>query len=384
MLPDGVQLTVRVATPDDLDAVVELHQRCSLTSRLRRYLAGTRMPSTATLGRLLSPASGHALVVEDGAGRLIAMANLIWPSGAQPSGTGTPEIAILGRTLLSLGRLDEGRLELLQLPSTYPNSPLADDALFAVGQSYEQQAQQLAGITIEKAREESYVMGQRDAYWRFNRSVMANDQRSSELRRELLDKGDDAGLAINEATIASRGGNVTVGQLFCEVTQAELEAEVRHTVQQLADRGVKHAATVVLDNRTGEILAWVGSPDFWADTAGQVDMVVNVRQPGSALKPFLYALGFDRGLTPASVLADISRTYQTSGGPYHPRNYDRIYHGPVRVREALGSSYNVPAVEVADRIGFGTLLHGLHEAGFVSLSRSADFYGLGLALGMET
>ncbi len=163
--------------------------------------------------------------------------------------------------------------------------------------------------------------------------------------------------------------------------QAELEAEVRHTVQQLADRGVKHAATVVVDNRTGEILAWVGSPDFWADTAGQVDMVVNVRQPGSALKPFLYALGFDRGLTPASVLADISRTYQTSGGPYHPRNYDRIYHGPVRVREALGSSYNVPAVEVADRIGFGTLLHGLQEAGFGSLSRSADFYGLGLALG---
>lgn len=163
--------------------------------------------------------------------------------------------------------------------------------------------------------------------------------------------------------------------------QAELEAEVRHTVQQLADRGVKQAATVVLDNRTGEILAWVGSPDFWADTAGQVDMVVNVRQPGSALKPFLYALGFDRGLTPATVLADISRTYQTSGGPYHPRNYDRIYHGPVRVREALGSSYNVPAVEVADRIGFGTLLHGLQEAGFGSLSRSADFYGLGLALG---
>jgi penicillin-binding protein 1C len=163
--------------------------------------------------------------------------------------------------------------------------------------------------------------------------------------------------------------------------QAELEAEVRHTVQLLSDRGVKHAATVVLDNRSGEILAWVGSPDFWADTAGQVDMVVSVRQPGSALKPFLYALGFDRGLTPATVLADISRTYQTAGGPYHPRNYDRIYHGPVRVREALGSSYNVPAVEVADRIGFGTLLHGLQEAGFSSLSRSADFYGLGLALG---
>ena len=163
--------------------------------------------------------------------------------------------------------------------------------------------------------------------------------------------------------------------------QAELEGEVRHTVEQLGDRGVKQAAAVVLDNHSGEILAWVGSPDFYADTAGQVDMVVSPRQPGSALKPFLYALGFDRGLTPASVLADVAHTYQTSSGPYHPRNYDRVYHGPVRAREALASSYNVPAVEVADRIGFGTLLHGLKQAGFTSLSRSADFYGLGLALG---
>ncbi len=163
--------------------------------------------------------------------------------------------------------------------------------------------------------------------------------------------------------------------------QTELEAEVRHTVEQLADRGARHAAAVVLDNRTGEILAWVGSPDFWADTAGQVDMVVSPRQPGSTLKPFLYALAFDRGVTAATVLPDIARTYQTGTGPYHPRNYDRRYHGPVRVREALASSYNVPAVELADRMGYATLLHGLHRAGFGSLSRSPEHYGLGLALG---
>jgi penicillin-binding protein 1C len=152
-------------------------------------------------------------------------------------------------------------------------------------------------------------------------------------------------------------------------------------VDQLADRGARHAAAVVLDNRSGEILAWVGSPDFWADTAGQVDMVVSPRQPGSALKPFLYALAFDRGATAASVLPDIARTYQTAGGPYHPRNYDRRYHGPVRVREALASSYNVPAVELADRMGYATLLHGLHRAGFASLERPPEHYGLGLALG---
>lgn len=163
--------------------------------------------------------------------------------------------------------------------------------------------------------------------------------------------------------------------------QEMLEGEVRHTVAMLGDRGVEHAAAVVLNNRSGEILAWVGSPDFWADTAGQVDMVIGRRQPGSALKPFLYALAFDRGVTAATVLADVAVTYQTAGGPYHPRNYDRRYHGPVRAREALGSSFNVPAVSLADRIGVGALLHGLQQAGFGSLNRSQEFYGLGLALG---
>ena len=163
--------------------------------------------------------------------------------------------------------------------------------------------------------------------------------------------------------------------------QRELEREVGHAVETLADRGGRHAAAVVLDNRSGEILAWVGSPDFWADTAGQVDMVVGARQPGSALKPFVYALAFDRGWTPASVLPDLATVYQTGTGPYRPRNYDRRFHGPVRAREALASSYNVPAVELASRLGIGTLLQVLRGAGFASLGRSADHYGLGLALG---
>ena len=163
--------------------------------------------------------------------------------------------------------------------------------------------------------------------------------------------------------------------------QRELEREVGHAVETLADRGGRHAAAVVLDNRSGEILAWVGSPDFWADTAGQVDMVVGARQPGSALKPFVYALAFDRGWTPASVLPDLATVYQTGTGPYRPRNYDRRFHGPVRAREALASSYNVPAVELASRLGVGTLLQVLRGAGFASLGRSADHYGLGLALG---
>lgn len=160
-----------------------------------------------------------------------------------------------------------------------------------------------------------------------------------------------------------------------------LEGEVRHTVDVLADRGVKQAAVVVLDNRTGELLAWVGSPDFWADTAGQVDMVISRRQPGSALKPFVYGLALDRGVTAASILPDIPHVYQTPTGPYRPRNYDRAFHGPVRVREALASSYNIPAVELTDRLGAPSLLRTLQVAGFESLDRGAEYYGLGVALG---
>ena len=163
--------------------------------------------------------------------------------------------------------------------------------------------------------------------------------------------------------------------------QTELEGEVRHTVSVLSDRAVKQAAVVVLDNATGEVLAWVGSPGFWSADDGQTDMVVSPRQPGSALKPFVYGLALDRGYTAATILPDVPRAYATVTGPYQPRNYDRRFRGPVRAREALASSYNVPAVELAARVGVGSVLNTMHLAGFVSLRRDAEYYGLGLALG---
>jgi penicillin-binding protein 1C len=163
--------------------------------------------------------------------------------------------------------------------------------------------------------------------------------------------------------------------------QTELEAEVRHTVDVLHDRGVEQAAVVVLNNETGEVLAWVGSPDFWSPNDGQTDMVVSARQPGSALKPFLYGLALDRGFTAATVLPDLPKAYASATGSYSPRNYDRRFRGPVRAREALASSYNVPAVELAYRLGTGAFLHTLQLAGFASLTHNAEYYGLGLALG---
>jgi penicillin-binding protein 1C len=181
-----------------------------------------------------------------------------------------------------------------------------------------------------------------------------------------------------------REGLPRAGRVVTELDlplQEALEAEVRHTVETMRLSGVRHAAAVVLDNRSGGVLAWVGSPDFFEPTSGQVDMVISPRQPGSTLKPFLYGLAFDRGYSPASILPDIATVYQTGTGPYAPRNYDRRFHGPVRVREALGSSFNLPAVELAHRLGVAEFLATLQRAGFESLDRDPEHYGLGLSLG---
>lgn len=184
--------------------------------------------------------------------------------------------------------------------------------------------------------------------------------------------------SLDSSTAHSDGARI---RTTLDITlQESIARDVRQVVQSLAAQRVQHAAAVVLHNATGDVLAWVGSPDFDGER-GQVDMVTSRRQPGSALKPFLYALAFERGYGAHSVLDDIPRAWMTSTGPYRPRNYDRRFRGPVRARVALASSLNVPAVQLADELGATALLALLHRAGFASLTRSADYYGLGLALG---
>ena len=164
--------------------------------------------------------------------------------------------------------------------------------------------------------------------------------------------------------------------------QAVAEEQVAEEVSRLVARRVSSAAAVVVDNATGEVLAYVGSPDFFsAEIFGQNDGVQMKRQPGSALKPFIYADAFARGLTPATVIPDLEASFGAAKGTYAPKNYDRRLHGPVRAREALASSYNVPAVRVAEMLGVSSVLEVLRRAGFESLDQDAEHYGLGLVLG---
>jgi penicillin-binding protein 1C len=140
---------------------------------------------------------------------------------------------------------------------------------------------------------------------------------------------------------------------------------------------------VVVENATGDVLAYVGSPDF-GDRAhgGQNDGARAKRQPGSTLKPFVYGLAMERvGLTAASVLPDVELHLDVARGEYAPRNYDERFHGPVRLREALANSLNVPAVWTAAKVGDGAVLERLREVGFRSLLESPEYYGPAIALG---
>ena len=145
-----------------------------------------------------------------------------------------------------------------------------------------------------------------------------------------------------------------------------------------------NVAVAVLDNHTGEWLAWEGSGNYTdAARGGAIDGVMTPRQPGSALKPFTYAAAFERGFHPAVVLADVPSQFPTAepGILYSPRNYDGQFRGPLSIRASLAGSENVPAVAVASEIGVPAVLRLLRRSGFTTLDRTASHYGLGITLG---
>jgi penicillin-binding protein 1C len=155
---------------------------------------------------------------------------------------------------------------------------------------------------------------------------------------------------------------------------------LRGQLTELQGRQVDDGAVVVLDNRSGEVLAWVGSSGSLSE-ARQVDAVLARRQPGSTLKPFVYGLAFERRLiTPASLLDDSPAQLATRSGVYAPQNYDRHFKGWVSARTALGASLNVPAVRVAAMLPPDALFDRLNALG-LALAESGGYHGHALALG---
>jgi penicillin-binding protein 1C len=164
--------------------------------------------------------------------------------------------------------------------------------------------------------------------------------------------------------------------------QEKTEALVRGHLAGMEKRGLTNAAVLILDNASGDILSMVGSRDFFDERAGgQVNAALALRQPGSALKPLTYALAVEKGLTAATILDDVPTQFPTLDGSFAPDNYDGRYHGPIRLRSALASSYNIPAAAVLDALGPDLLYRKLRDLAFTSLDRPPSFYGVGLTLG---
>jgi penicillin-binding protein 1C len=166
--------------------------------------------------------------------------------------------------------------------------------------------------------------------------------------------------------------------------QRFVQAQTRDVIGALQGHHVTDAAALVVDNATGAVVAYVGSPDYFSDESlGRNDGVQALRQPGSSLKPFTYELALENGvIASTTILPDVSAAYALPGGRlYQPADYSGSFSGPVRVRYALANSLNVPAVRVLSSLGVAPLLERLHALAFSHLRRSPEYYGLGLTLG---
>ncbi len=142
--------------------------------------------------------------------------------------------------------------------------------------------------------------------------------------------------------------------------------------------GFNNSGLLALDPRNGHILAMAGSADYFNDDIdGQVNVTLRPLQPGSSMKPIIYAAGFERGYTPNTLLWDVNTTFPTATGPYSPKNYDLNEHGPVSVRKALQGSLNVPAVKMLYLIGVD---YGLDFAERLHYSTFGDRSNFGLAI----
>ncbi len=163
-------------------------------------------------------------------------------------------------------------------------------------------------------------------------------------------------------------------------------AELQQDKPDQPGKNVNNAAVVAIDPRSGEVLVMLGSPDYFdKQIDGAVNAAIALRQPGSSIKPITYAAAFDpqapAPLTPASMILDVRSSFPTKeGDPYVPKNYDRLYHGPVSAREALASSYNIPAVKVLQHVGLDRMI-ALARALGISTFGQPDRYGLSLTLG---
>lgn len=190
---------------------------------------------------------------------------------------------------------------------------------------------------------------------------------------------------LGEAVVEEGGYTVTT-TLDWELQDFAQNA-VKEEIDKLEKVHVTNGSAVVMNPQNGEILAMVGSKDYFAtDYDGQVNVALSQRQPGSAIKPVVYATAFAKGYSPSTMLLDVPTKFPgvKEGEFYEPKNYDGKFNGPVQLRFALGSSLNIPAVKLLSLVGLKDMLSTAYDMGFDSLAPTANNmsrFGLSVALG---
>ncbi|MCL6648687.1 MAG: PBP1A family penicillin-binding protein, partial [Chloroflexi bacterium] len=177
-------------------------------------------------------------------------------------------------------------------------------------------------------------------------------------------------------------GGMTVYTTLDYTLQREAERIAREHIERVLRFNATNAALVAMDPRTGEILAMVGSVDYFnRDIDGQVNVALAERQPGSAIKPITYVTAFKKGYTPATVVLDEPLTIpDVNGKPFSPKNNDGKFRGPVKLRNALALSLNIPAIKVLQFAGITDTIAMARQMGITTL-RDPSRYGLSLTLG---
>lgn len=181
----------------------------------------------------------------------------------------------------------------------------------------------------------------------------------------------------------SRGGLTVFTTLDLRFQRLAEKLAREHVAELREKHNLTNAALVALQPDTGEILAMLGSVDYEDDSIdGRVNVTLRERQPGSSIKPITYATAFEQGISPAKIIWDVETEVPLEEGKiYRPQNYDGEFHGPVRLRDALANSYNIPAIKLLAEVGIAETLDTAHRMGIRGLQKEPSYYGLSLTLG---
>ncbi|MCP4203403.1 MAG: penicillin-binding protein 1C [bacterium] len=258
------------------------------------------------------------------------------------------------------------------------------------------EAEQLALVVLVRSPSRFDLKRSQDGVLPRLKSLAARMHEAGLLEAEAVERTQRSALALSEPEIEVRAPHfvqavrdraepeeaIRVGTTLDGALQSRVRKILESQIAVLAERQVSDGAALIVNHRADEVLAWVNAGAFEAEAAGsQIDAVLTPRQPGSTLKPFVYALALEQGWTAATVIDDAPFKRPVGRGQHAFRNYSRRFYGPVRLRSALGNSLNIPAVRAAAEVTPAALLARLQALGFESLDRHPDFYGEGLALG---